>query len=124
MRDTLGTSVAFPLRPDGRGGIALARGVDAVEDSIRAIISSVRGSHQFEPWLGVPLFVFRPIEDLLAIAEIFREAIIDAEDRVDPATLRVEVEISDEGTMQVAISYQIDGRQGERTLQQGFRTLD
>ena len=54
MNTFLGTSVAFPIRPNGRGGIAIGSGVAAVEDSLRAIISSMRGSHLFEPWLGTP----------------------------------------------------------------------
>ena len=124
MNTFWGTSVAFPIRPNGRGGIATVSGVAAVEDSLRAIISSMRGSHLFEPWLGVPPFVFRPIEDLLAIAEIFKDAIADAEDRVDPATLEVEVAIGDEGVMQVAITYDINGDGTPRTLQQGFRLLE
>ena len=123
MNTFLGTSVAFPIRPNGRGGIAIVSGVAAVEDSLRAIISSMRGSHLFEPWLGVPPFVFRPIEDLLAIAEIFKDAIADAEDRVDPATLEVEVAIGDDGLMQVAITYDIKGDATPRTLEKGFRLL-
>ena len=124
MSTFLGTSVAFPLRPDGRGGIAIVSGVAAVEDSLRAVISSMRGSHLFEPWLGVPPFIFRPIEDLAAIAEIFKDAIADAEDRVNPGTLEVEVAIGDEGVMQVAITYEIEGEASPRTLQQGFRLLE
>ena len=124
MNTFLGTSLAFPIRPNGRGGIATVSGVAAVEDSLRAIISSMRGSHLFEPWLGVPPFVFRPIEDLLAIAEIFKDAIADAEDRVDPAVLEVEVAIGDEGLVQVAVTYDIKGDATPRTLQQGFRLLE
>src|SRR5262245_19154519 len=125
MRNTLGTAIAFPLRPDGRGGLALASGVDAVEDSLRAIIESMKGSHVMEPWLGLPPFAFQPIDDVVAIGVIIRGAIIDAEDRVDPNELEVEVDDLqlDQGFIPVAVSYKIKGEATTRTLQHGFRTL-
>src|ERR1041384_8391666 len=99
MISFLGTALAYPLRPDGRGGLALVSGVDAVEDSIRAIIESLRGSHLLEPWLGLPSFLFQPIEDLGAIAEVIKDAIVDGDDRVEPRSLRVGVGINDGGGM-------------------------
>jgi hypothetical protein len=119
----LGTAVAFPLRPDGRGGIATVSGVDAVEDSLRAIIETIRGSHLFNPFLGLPAFVFQPIQDLAAVSEVIKDAIIDGDDRVDPDRLYVEVGIDESGFMPVAITYSILGDATERTLHHGFRVL-
>jgi hypothetical protein len=100
MRDFLGTSVAFPMRPDGRGGLALSVGVEAVEDSLRAIIVTMKGAHQLEPWLGIPIFVFEPMPSTKAAAE---------------------VAIGDGGLCQVTIVYQVLGDATTRTLAQGFR---
>jgi len=122
--DFLGTAASFPLRPDGRGGIAIVSGVAAVEDSLRAIIESLRGSHLMEPWLGLPAFVFQPIEDLGAIAEVIKDAIIDGDDRVEPRSLRVEVGINDSGVMPVTVTYSIRGEALERTLEHGYRLLN
>ena len=119
----LGTAAAYPLRPNGRGGLALVSGVAAVEDSIRAIIETVRGSDLMEPWLGLPAFVFAPIEDLGAIAEVIKDAIVDADDRVEPRGMRVEVGINDGGLMPVTVTYSIRGDATERTLQHAYRTL-
>jgi phage baseplate assembly protein W len=123
MISFLGTALAYPLRPDGRGGLALVSGVDAVEDSIRAIIESLRGSHLLEPWLGLPSFVFQPIEDLGAIAEVIKDAIVDGDDRVEPRSLRVEVGINDGGVMPVSVTYSIRGDATARTLEHGYRLL-
>jgi hypothetical protein len=124
VKSFLGTSVDFPLKPNGRGGLALAVGVEAVEASIRAIIASLRGSHLFNPFLGLPSWVFKPIEDLSAIAYIVKKAIIDGDDRVDPARIEVSAEIGDDGEMDIAVTYAIRGDFSTRTLQTGFRLLD
>lgn len=121
--DFLGTAVAFPMRPNGRGGLVLVSGVEAVEDSIRAIISTMRGSFQMQPWMGLPPFIFKPISDLYAVAEIIKDAIVAGDSRVDPDSLHVEVAIGDEGVMQVAVNYSVRGEATVRTLQRGFRTL-
>lgn len=120
----LGTSLAFPFRPNGRGGLALAVGVEAVEDSIRAIIESMKGSHLMEPWLGLPSWIFKPIGDLQAIAYIVRQAIIEGDDRVDPTRIEVDANIGDDGEMQIVVTYAIRGDFTSRTLQTGFRLLN
>lgn len=125
MKDFLGTSLAFPIRPDGNGGLALVSGEDAVDDSIKAIILTQKGSHLMEPWLGWDIAVFSHVTNLYVIAAKIKEAIIAGEDRVDPDKLFVEVTL-DEGTgeLQVAISRTIIGAYTSRTLQFGFRDLD
>jgi phage baseplate assembly protein W len=126
--DFLGRSLAFPPRPDGKGGLALVSGVAAVEDSLRAIITSLKGSHVLEYWLGLPSFVFDPIADPAAVSELVREAILNAEDRVDPETLRVDVGTGnasdfDQGYMPITVTYSVLGEATMRTLETGFRTV-
>jgi hypothetical protein len=124
MKSFLGTAVAFPLRPNGRGGLVLAEGVEAVEDSIRAIIESMKGSHLMEPWLGLPSWLFKPMGDLQAVAYVVKQAIIEGDDRVDPTRIEVNADIDDGGQMQIAVSYSVAGTFTTRTLQSGFRLLD
>lgn len=124
MSDFLGTAVAYPLRPDGKGGLALASGVDAVENSLRAILESLKGSHLFEPWLGVPSFLFQPMPDLHAAAQIIKEAIVNAEDRVEAESLIVMTAIGDSGLMQITVDYTIAGEATGRTLEIGYRQLN
>lgn len=123
MRTFLGTSLAFPLRSDGHGGLLLAVDELAVEDSIRATITTMRGSHRLEPWLGLPNFLFQPMPSVRAAAELIKEAILDAEDRVDPESLEVEVAVGDYGLSQVTVVYSIRGEATTRTLAQGYRQL-
>lgn len=118
----LGTALAFPPRPDGRGGMALVSDEAAVEDSIRAIIESPKGSHLMEPWLGWPIALFKHASNLYAIAEVIKQAIIAGDDRVEPDSLQVDVELGDDGEMRTAVTYSIRGQYDSRTLQHGFRT--
>ena len=50
--DFLGSGWAFPLRVNSRGGIALARGEDDVEESIRIILSTPIGERRMRPEFG------------------------------------------------------------------------
>ncbi|MEW6209826.1 MAG: hypothetical protein AB1631_15790 [Acidobacteriota bacterium] len=119
----LGTAVAFPLRPNGRGSLVVVSEVEAVENSIRAIIESIKGSHIMEPFLGVPSFAFKPIADLAAVGAVIEDALIWGDDRLEPDTLKVNVAIGDEGLMQVNIFYQIRGEAIDRTLEHSFRSI-
>lgn len=123
MSDFLGTSLAFPIRPDGRGGLALAVGPRAVEDSIRAILLSPQGSHQVEKWLGLPLFIFQPVPSINAAVEAIKDAIIDGDDRVEPDSIEVSGRLGDDGALAVEVVYRIKGESDTRTLSQSFRQL-
>lgn len=121
----LGTSLAFPPRPDGNGGLALVSGPDAVADHLRAIIETIRGSHAMEPWFGVPMLPFRPVSHAAAIAELIKRAIIAAEDRIDPEHLVVSAGTTglDQGLLPIKVAYLIKGEASERTLAHGYRAI-
>ena len=125
ITDSLGTSLAFPLRPDGAGGLAVVSGVDAVEDSITAIINSLKASHLFEPWLGLPSFVLKPASHVVAISQAIKDALINGEDRIDPETIKVSVGSGDldAGSLSVSVTYSIPGDATTRTLETGYRVL-
>lgn len=127
-RNFLGISLAFPPRPDGMGGLAAVSGPDAVDDSIRAIITSLKGSHQFEPWMGLPSFIFHPVPDTTLIAAVIQEAIVNGDDRVDPASIEVNANAGgpaglDSGRLIIQIRYRIKGTADSRTLDEGYRTI-
>lgn len=121
MIDFLGTSAGYPLRPNGRGGLVLVSGPDAVRDSLRAILETWRGSALHEAWLGVPQFMFHPMPDLYAAALVIKEAIVFGEDRITEETLIVQASIGDEGLLRITITYQIRGEATSRTLEVGYQ---
>ncbi len=122
MADFIGTAVGA-IQPNGRGGLLLVSGDEAIERSITYIIETLLGSHLLEPWLGVKSFVFQPMPSLYAAAEVIKDAIIDGDDRVEPSTLVVEAGIADGGKLDVAVSWSRRGEASVRTLERSFRAL-
>ncbi len=61
-KDMLGTGWSFPLHVDGRGGIALSRHNDDIEESIRIILGTARGERRMRPNFGCEIhsLVFAP----------------------------------------------------------------
>jgi hypothetical protein len=105
--------------------LATVSGLDAIEDSIKAILTSLQGSHILESWLGVPSILFRPIRDLAAIEEVMREALIDGDDRLDPDRTTVSIPNDpanfDSGYLPIRVDWAPLGEATERSLEFGFR---
>lgn len=124
-RDFLGTALAYPIRPDGAGGLKTVSGLDAVDASIRAIIESLLGSHLFEPWLGLPSFVFQPQAEPALITQWIKTAIINGDDRVDAENIQVFYPGSDSdfdlGLFNVTVQYAVKGTADGRTLTLPYR---
>ena len=61
-KDILGMGWSFPLRIDGRGGIALSRYENDIEESIRVILGTAKGERPMRPNFGCDIhnIVFAP----------------------------------------------------------------
>jgi hypothetical protein len=121
MSNSVRRSLAFPPRPNGRGGLQTVEGVESVEDCMKAIMQSAIGEHPFEPWLGWPIDPFMVVSDADIISELVKEALINGEDQIDDRSLRVDVTIGDEGVLGITVFYSLRGETTGRTLQHGFR---
>ena len=49
MTDLIGSGLAFPLRADQRGSLALTRGVEDVEQAIALILGTAPGERPMRP---------------------------------------------------------------------------
>lgn len=105
----IGTSLAFPPRPDGRGGFALVKGIEALENHFEAIISAKKGTHTYEPWMGLDLSAFKHDTPPDTVSELVREAIVLAEDRIDHDSLVVEAGEPESGRRPVRLTYKVKG---------------
>ena len=92
-RDIIGTGVAFPLRVDRGGGIALSSGVDDVEEAIAVILGTAPGERPMRPEFGCGIhdFVFETM-DASTLGKIEHE-IRDALDRWEPRIDVLDVDI-------------------------------
>jgi len=118
----LGTSIDYPPRPNGRGGLAIASGIANLEAAIRATIETIKGSHMFEPWFGWPIAVFAGIPDVAATAAVIRAALLNAlADELDANALTISTSIADNGLLNITIGYQALREATPRTLEVSFR---
>ena len=61
-KDLLGSGWSFPLRIDGRGGVALSQFDSDIEESIRTILSTAKGERRMRPNFGCDIhrLIFAP----------------------------------------------------------------
>ena len=118
MTTVLGTGLAFPMRVDDRGGIALAREEIDVEQAIRIILSTAPGERPMRPEFGCAVHecLFERIEaDTLARID---KAVRVALDRWEPriAIEDIVFENRSEGELLVLLRYRVRATNDVRNL--------
>ncbi len=107
--DLLGSGIAFPLRVDHRGGLALASGAEDVRQAIELILATTPGERPMRPEFGCRLgdFVFETL-DPAAIARL-REEVVSSlerwEPRIDVLDVTCDLRDLDVGRVLVEVSY-------------------
>jgi phage baseplate assembly protein W len=123
MADIIGSGVAFPLRLDARGALALAHGDASIREAIAVILGTARGERPMRPEFGcgVHELVFETV-DALTIGRIEREVRV-ALDRWEPRiqVTDVTVDAADGGAeLRVEIGYVLRGTNDVRNLVHPF----
>src|SRR5204863_10125740 len=64
ISDITGTGIAFPLRVDAHGGVALSRDERDVEEAIAVVVDTARGERPMRPEFGCGIhdYVFEAID--------------------------------------------------------------
>jgi uncharacterized protein len=106
--DIIGSGVAFPLRLDPRGGVALSRGDDSVRDSIAVILGTAPGERPMRPEFGCGVhdLVFENV-DALTIGRVEREVRV-ALDRWEPRIQVLDVSVEPGGAQAAELRIEID----------------
>ena len=111
MTEIIGSGLAFPLGVDARGGIALARGEDDIDQALRLILSTAPGERPMRPEFGCGVhdFVFDSIDaGTVGKMELaIREALDRWEPRVIVETVEFELDEVSEGRLIIDIGYRI-----------------
>ena len=111
MTEIIGSGLAFPLQVDRRGGIALARDENDIEQAIELILATAPGERPMRPEFGCGVhdFVFDSI-DASTVGKM-EEAIRDALDRWEPRVIVQTVEFNldhvGEGRLVIDIGYRV-----------------
>lgn len=120
MADIIGTGLAFPLGVDRRGGLALARDEDDVEQAISIILSTAPGERPMRPEFGCGVhdYVFDVIDagTLGRMDEEVRAALERWEPRIDVLSVDFDLETVDKGRLAITIEYRIRATNDVRNL--------
>lgn len=95
LKDLIGQGVAFPLRTDSQGSLALVTGEKDIEQAIRIILGTIPGERVMRPTFGCRAWelVFAPINvsTCKLLEHYVREALEFWEPRIELRSVRVEV---------------------------------
>jgi phage baseplate assembly protein W len=121
MSDNLvGAGVAFPLREDARGGLALSRSHDDVDEAIRLIVGTAKGERPMRPEFGCGIhdYVFESIDSytLGRIDYEIRLALDRWEPRIDINDIEFDTSEAELGKLIIEISYSLRATSDVRNL--------
>ncbi|HZC72431.1 MAG TPA: GPW/gp25 family protein [Jatrophihabitans sp.] len=118
--DFVGAGWAFPLGVDSRGGIALARRDDELEQAMRLILATYPGERPMRPAFGsrVRDFVFRSatIDTAAELSHEVQTALLRWEPRVDIEYVNVTIDEAERNKFYIDISYRVKGTNDKRNL--------
>lgn len=126
-QEFIGSGWAFPVRTDRTGGIALAREVREIEESIYLILATSPGERPMRPEFGCAVheYVFAPADAATAgdIAFAVRVALDRWEPRIDLEDVLVHLDTAADGVLLIEIRYTVRGTNDPRNLVFPFYTI-
>jgi len=127
MTDLLGSGLAFPLRVDHRGGVALARAEEDVEQALEIILSTAPGERPMRPEFGCDVhdLVFETIDaGIVGRMETAIRAALDRwEPRVEVQSVGFDLDNVSEGRLDITIGYRIRATNDQRNLVYPFYVI-
>lgn len=127
MADIVGSGIAFPLRVDSHGGLALSHQDQDVEEAIAIIIGTARGERPMRPEFGCGIhdYVFETI-DARAVGRFEHEVRIALqrwEPRIDVLDVSVDTSFAERGELLIEILYSLRATNDVRNLVYPFYVI-
>jgi phage baseplate assembly protein W len=127
VTEILGSGLAFPLQVDRRGGIALARDEQDIDQAIELILGTAPGERPMRPEFGCGVhdFVFDTIDanTIGNMEQAIREALRRWEPRIDVTGVDFDLSQSGSGLLTIDIHYQVRATNTERNLVYPFYVI-
>ena len=118
--EIIGTGWAFPLGANGRGGIAMSRGENDIEQAIRIILGTSKGERRMRPTFGCQIhdLVFASNDDSTwGLARYYvEEALAMWEPRIDIVNIDVVPNQDLPNRLDISLSYRVRATKDARTL--------
>ena len=132
MGGLLGSGIAFPLRVDARGGLALAHEDDDVREAISVILGTAPGERPMRPEFGCGIhdYVFESVDAYLVgrLEQEVRIALDRWEPRIEVMTVELSVERTSNGGLLndlvvIDIGYRLRATSDSRNLVYPFYVI-
>ena len=127
MTEIIGSGLAFPLQVDRRGGIALARDEQDIDQAIMLILGTAPGERPMRPEFGCGVhdFVFDSIDAGTAgrMEEAIRVALDRWEPRIRVTSVTFNLSHAESGLLTIDIGYQVRATNNERNLVYPFYVI-
>lgn len=119
-QEFVGSGIAFPLRSDATGGIALVSSHREIEEAIRLILATAYGERPMRPEFGCGIheYVFAPANATTAgqIAYEVEQSLARWEPRIQVEQVDVTIDEADGATLFIDIEYVLQGTNDPRNL--------
>lgn len=123
----IGRGIAFPLRLDATGGLALVEREREIVEAIRLILATSEGERPMRPDFGCKIhdyiFASPDPETCARIAYEVRVSLRRWEPRIDIGDVKVAPDPDEQSTLFIDISYSIKGTNDPRNLVFPFYTI-
>ena len=127
MTEIIGSGLAFPLSVDRRGGIALARDEQDIDQAIELILGTAPGERPMRPEFGCGVhdFVFDSIDanTIGRMEDAIRKALERWEPRIEVISVTFNLSNADSGLLTIDIGYQVRATNNERNLVYPFYVI-
>lgn len=127
MTDIIGSGLAFPLQVDRRGGIALARDEQDIDQAIQLILGTAPGERPMRPEFGCGVhdFVFDSIDanTIGQMEEAIRIALERWEPRIEVSSVSFDLQHAGNGLLTIDIGYVVRATNTERNLVHPFYVI-
>jgi phage baseplate assembly protein W len=111
MTDLIGSGISFPLQADQRGVLALAHGVEDIEQAIKVILGTAPGERPMRPEFGCAVHdvVFDTIDAEMVgkVETAVHRALARWEPRIEVVSLDFDLSQVDQGALIITISYEV-----------------
>ncbi len=123
----IGRGIAFPMRVDHTGSIAMVSGPEDIDRSIVMVLSTAKGERLMRPQFGCAIWeqLFEPINanTLGLMAQGVRDAVNQWEPRVELEDVVTRADDADHGRVLIDITYRIRATNDRRNLVYPFYTI-
>lgn len=110
-REFLGSGWKFPLQVNAKGGIAISRYEQSIEESIYMILGTAKGERIMMPNFGCGMHdnVFAPNNPVVVtmVVDSARRALVAHEPRIDVLTVNAETSDEEPNLLIIRINYRV-----------------